>query len=86
MLDCDGIQMEYYSESGAREDVTLLTQEEATQLLNVYAKELQNASNSDLWQESTYYITVTLYGNNRLALFIPQSFTQTVRLVQELLD
>lgn len=85
MSETGGIQMEYYASFGERTELKLLTPEETVELLQVYAKELQNASASDLWLDSEDYVSVYLVANNQLRLSIPATFDKTLALVDELL-
>ncbi len=65
-------------------DAALLNVEETKELLSLYGKELQTATQADLWSEQM--VVVDLQANNFLTLVIPPSFEKTLAWVQEHLD
>ncbi len=85
MTYSEEVRLYCYERKPEGSDAAVLTPEETRELLRVYGQELRAASEEVLWQEEEY-INVALEGDNYLDIAVPQSFAETLALLEDLLD
>lgn len=85
MAGLDKLELHYYNQTTEESDVTLVTPEQAKELLRIYGQELQEAEDAVLLYEGEY-VAFEMAGNNgHLYLSVHPDFTRTLALLEELL-
>ncbi len=80
---CDVVHLDYYDRQNDRYDAAVLSVEESRELLEIYARELQELTVAQLIDNEEWKVNVDLMANNSLQLIIPNNgFEETMAWVE----